>query len=186
MHVAKQLLLEFHGLAALARADPFELVRSRTLGFASAATLKAAFELGRRACIPRLDPGRSIRSGADVFDRFGPTFSGLRKETFLALYLDGRHRVVREERVSEGTLNAAIVHPREVIGPALRIGAAAILVLHNHPSGDPTPSAEDLAVTRRLSEACELVGIPLMDHLVVGDHRYYSFLERGHLSRSSP
>lgn len=101
---------------------------------------------------------------------------------FFAIYLDGRNRPIREERVSEGTLNAAVVHPREVFGPALRIGAASVLVVHNHPSGDPSPSAEDLAVTSRLRETGALVGIPLLDHCIVGDDRYFSFLERGYMN----
>jgi DNA repair protein RadC len=181
--VARALLDRFGSLRALDRADPYELVEQGTLGFAGAASLKGAFELSRRAALPCLDASRAVRSGSDLYDRYRGAFLALRKETFVAVYLDGRHRVVREERVSEGTLNAALVHPREVLGPALRIGAACFVVMHNHPSGDPTPSAEDLAVTRRLAEAGELVGIPLLDHLILGDDRYCSFLERGSLTR---
>src|SRR5690606_306825 len=101
---------------------------------------------------------------------------------FVALLLDARHRLLRVERVSEGTLTSSVVHPREVFGPALREAAAAVVVAHNHPSGDPTPSAEDRDVTARLAEAGRLVGVRLLDHVVVGDPGFVSFRERGDLS----
>lgn len=183
LEVADSLLAAFGSLRGLQRADGWELVREGKLGIAGAASLKAAFALSRRASRAGFDPGLRIRGGADLFERFRERFSAARKETFFAVYLDGRHRVVREERISEGTLNAAIVHPREVLGPALRSGAASFVVVHNHPSGDPSPSPEDFAVTRRLQEAGDLVGIPLLDHLVVGEDRYCSFLERGLMER---
>jgi DNA repair protein RadC len=184
LDVAGGLLSEFGGLRGLGRADPVELMERGKLGLAGAAALRAALQLSRRAARTPLDPSRAIRGGVDLFDRFRERASTLRKETFFAIYLDGRNRVIREERISEGTVNAAIVHPREVLGPALRTGAASFLVLHNHPSGDPSPSAEDAAVTLRLQKAGELVGIPLIDHLIIGDERYCSFLERGLMSRS--
>jgi DNA repair protein RadC len=177
--VAARCLEAFPGLRALQQADPLELVRDGGLGVAAACAVRAAFALARRAARAGLDPGQRIRGGADLFERYRARLAGARKETFLALYLDGRNRAIREERVSEGTLTAAIVHPREVFGPALRAGAASVLVVHNHPSGDPAPSPEDLEVTERLRQSGELVGIPLLDHLVVGEDRYCSFLERG-------
>ena len=183
LEVAEQLIAGFGGLRALQRADGWELVRRGKLGIAGGAALKASFALSRRAARGALDPNQRIRGGGDLFERFRERFAAAQKEIFFAVYLDGRNRVVREERVSEGTLNAAIVHPREVLGPALRMCAASLVVVHNHPSGDPAPSAEDFAVTRRLAEAGEIVGIPLLDHLIVGEERYCSFLERGLLDR---
>ena len=182
LDVASELIAAFGGLRSLLAADPAELVRAGKLGAVGACALRAASVLARRAARAALDPERRVRSGADVFERYRALLAGARKETFLAVYLDGRNRVVREERVSEGTATSALVHPREVFGPALRAGAVSAVVVHNHPSGDPTPSAEDFEVTRRLRASGDLVGIPLLDHLVVGADRYFSFLERGLLA----
>lgn len=182
MSVARDLLQTFGGLRSLQLADGWELVRDGRLGVAGAASLKAGFAIARRAARAAHDPTLRIRGGADVYERFRARYQGARKESFFAVYLDGRNRLIREERVSEGTLNAAVVHPREVFGPALRLGAASVLVLHNHPSGDPSPSSEDFSVTSRLREAGALVGIPLLDHCIIGDERYFSFLERGYLN----
>jgi DNA repair protein RadC len=94
------------------------------------------------------------------------------------LLLDGKHRLVRRQRVSEGTLTSSLVHPREVFGPAVREAAAAVIVAHNHPSGDPEPSGEDLAVTRRLIEAGRILGVPVLDHVVIGDGAFVSIRDR--------
>ncbi|MBL8693097.1 MAG: DNA repair protein RadC [Planctomycetes bacterium] len=177
--VAQRLLESFGGLRELALADPWDLIHQGPLGMAGACALRASFVMGRRAMRLPIAPQRVLRAGADVFERLRGRMGSLRKETFVALCLDGRHRVLREERVSEGTLNAAIVHPRDVYGPALRCAAAAIVVAHNHPSGDPTPSAEDHAVTHRLHEVGKMAGIELLDHVILGEDRYFSFAERG-------
>jgi DNA repair protein RadC len=177
---AGTLLEAFGSIRNLQKADPFELVRLGRLGAAGAAALRASFVLGKRAGRPAAEPPQRIKAGTDLYERFRFRFAGLRKESFFAIYLDSRNCIIREERVSEGTLNAAIVHPRDVFGPALRIGAAGVCVVHNHPTGDPSPSAEDLSVTSRLRETGSLVGIPLIDHVIAGDDRYFSFLERGY------
>jgi DNA repair protein RadC len=103
----------------------------------------------------------------------------LKPERFIGVFLDGKNRVMREHVISEGILTASLVHPREVFAPAMREHAAALLVVHNHPSGDPEPSPEDVEVTQRLVAVGELVGIRVLDHVVIGDGRYVSFLERG-------
>jgi DNA repair protein RadC len=124
-------------------------------------------------------PGARFRSGADIFQHYHGRMRDLRKEQFWAVLLDGKNRVLREERVSEGSLTASLVHPREVFAPAIRESAGALVFVHNHPSGDPTPSVEDVEITRRLCSVAELVGIRVLDHVVVGDGAYVSFLERG-------
>uniref|UniRef100_UPI001CD44CAC JAB domain-containing protein n=1 Tax=Geomonas agri TaxID=2873702 RepID=UPI001CD44CAC len=126
-----------------------------------------------------LKPNTRYTSASQVFD----TFSFLRHETkehFIALHLDGKNRIVCCDLVSTGSLNQSIVHPRELFKTALLSSAAAVILLHNHPTGDPTPSTEDLEVTRRLKDAGDLVGIRILDHIVIGDS-YYSFAERGHI-----
>lgn len=124
-----------------------------------------------------LQPGNRYTSPMQIFD----TFSFLRHETkeyFLALHLDGKNRIVAVEIVSVGSLNQSIVHPREVFKTALLSSAAAILIMHNHPSGDPTPSSEDLAITKRLKEVGDLIGIKVLDHIIIGES-YKSFVEVG-------
>jgi len=124
------------------------------------------------------EPRRPLRSPALVHDLMAGELRGLEHETFHALLLDGKHRLRCRVHVSQGTLTSSLVHPREVFGPALREGAAALIVVHNHPSGDPEPSNEDLAVTRRLIEVGNLLGVPLLDHVVVAEERYVSIRER--------
>ena len=170
-------LLGERGLSGLSRAHPAEW---RALGFAPAAALRlaAAFELGRRSARARLPARPRLGSARAVYELLSPQLRGLEQESFRALLLDGKHRLRRAVAVSGGTLTSSLVHPREVFGPAVRECAAAIIVAHNHPSGDPEPSREDLDVTRRLMDAGVLLGIPLLDHVVLGDGRYCSLRER--------
>lgn len=165
-------------IATLARKSAIHLRREFQLSRAAAARLAAAFALGRRVEASVREPRRSLRSPALVHDLMAGELRGLERESFHALLLDGKHRLRRRQRVSEGTLTTSLVHPREVFGPALREGAAALIVVHNHPSGDPEPSSEDLAVTRRLIEVGKLLGVPLLDHVVIADERYVSIRER--------
>ena len=167
------------GLPGLARASARELRSRPGIGAAKAATVLAAVELGRRLATRRLREGDPIRGPEDVFRHFHPRLRDAGQEQFLVILLDGRHRVIGEARASEGTLTASLVHPREVFRPALRDGAAAIVLVHNHPSGDPSPSAEDRAVTRRLVRAGELLGIQVLDHVVVAERGWRSLREEG-------
>jgi DNA repair protein RadC len=154
------------------------LQRELGLSRRGALRLAAAFALGRKVERAVRDPRACLRSPALVHELMAPELRGLERETFHALLLDGKHRLQRRHRVSEGTLTSSLVHPREVFGPALREGAAALIVVHNHPSGDPEPSAEDVSVTRRLIEVGQIVGVPLLDHVVVGAEGYVSIRER--------
>ncbi|MFM8979908.1 MAG: RadC family protein [Planctomycetia bacterium] len=167
------------GPRRLCEAGPGELARSTGLTLAAARRLVAGLALGRRlACTP-LVAGEPLCSTAQVAEAYSPRLTARAREHFVVLLLDARNRVLREEQVSVGTLTASLVHPREVFAAAIREGAASILLLHNHPSGDPEPSADDEAVTRRLVAVGELVGIPVLDHLVLGRGRFVSLLERG-------
>ena len=145
---------------------------------AQSVRLAAAFALGRSVESARAPSGADMRSPASVRALLAAELRGLAQETFHVLLLDGKHRLRRRERISAGTLTSSLVHPREVFGPALREGAAALIVAHNHPSGDPEPSSEDLAVTRRLIEAGRLIGVPLLDHVVIGAEDYVSLRTR--------
>lgn len=172
-------LLASGGLRGLAAATSAELRRTPGVGAAKSASLLAAVELGRRLAAQRLREGDAIRSPEDVFRHFHSSLRDAPHERFLVLLLDGRHRVIREVLTSQGTLTSSLVHPREVFRPALREGAAALVAVHNHPSGDPTPSAEDRQVTRRLIEAGRLLGVPLLDHVVVAERGFASLREAG-------
>jgi DNA repair protein RadC len=165
-------------LVELARLHPAELVAEYGLAVASARRIEAAFSLGRALDHARRPARPSLRSPRAVFELLEPRVRGLEQETFWSLLLDGKQRLRRVVPISSGTLTASLVHPREVFRAAIREAAAALVVAHNHPSGDPEPSAEDLAVTERLRQAGEVLGIPLQDHVVIGDGGYVSLRER--------
>lgn len=181
-HALARELLGGQGLACLARTLAAELERHEGVGPTKAATLLAAFEIGRRIAERRLEHGQPIRGPEDVFRHFHARLRDMPHEQFHLLLLDGRHRVLREVMASRGTLTASLVHPREVFRPALREGAAALIVVHNHPSGDPAPSLEDREVTRRLVQAGALLGVPLLDHVVVAERGWVSLRGEGELS----
>ena len=164
--------------------EPADLAYRFGLSSASAWRLGAAVELGRRAVTASLPIVEPLRGGAEVFALLQPRLAGLHCESFHALYLDAKGRLAHERTISLGTLTRSLVHPREVFAPAVAHRAAAVIVAHNHPSGDPEPSAEDRATTRRLQRAGRLLGIELLDHVVVARGGYVSFLERGWLGSS--
>ncbi len=173
--VAERLLAEGEGsLRRLGAADPGALERLSGVGAATAARVLAALELGRRAAAERGCDDEPIRGPADVFRRMGPRLRDLVQEEFHALLLNTRHRVIREVAITRGILDASLIHPREVFRVAVVEGAAGVILVHNHPSGDPTPSAEDRAVTRQLAEAGRALGIPVLDHIVIGDGAWRS------------
>jgi DNA repair protein RadC len=152
-----------------------EILAVRGMGPARAAQLLAAAELGRRVW-PDGDPPL-VRGPENVYE-LTRDIRGANREHFMGFYLNSRNQVLRRDIISIGSLNASIVHPREVFAPAIAVSAAALILAHNHPSGDPTPSEEDLAITRRILEAGRLLGIELLDHVVVARDSYTSFKER--------
>jgi DNA repair protein RadC len=185
LRLADALLERFGSLDALARAGNAELRGVPGMGPAKIASLRAAFELGARLARTPLVPGAKLASPEQVSAHFSARMRRYRQEVFVVLLLDSRHRLIGEVEVSRGSLNQSLVHPREVFAPALRESAAAILVLHNHPSGDPQPSREDHEVTRRLVRAGEILGIRVVDHLVIGGEEFTSFARTGQLLASS-
>ena len=179
--LALDLLKRSEGLRGLPSLTFSELSALPGIGPAKAAQVMAAIEVGRRSMGSILRRGIKVRGSREIFDHYYPSFKALKQEVFKALLLDTKHRVLIDLTVSAGSLNQTIVHPREVFGPAIREAAAAVIVIHNHPSGDPTPSPEDIELTHRLIKAGEIIGIKIIDHLVIGDHRYVSFLDQGYL-----
>lgn len=177
--LAMKLIAQFGGLLALSRASITELCQVRGVGPAKAAHLRAALELGRRAVSSPLHAGVRIRGSQDVYQHYHAHLRGLKHELFKVILLDGKNRIIRDATISKGSLTASIVHPREAFNPAIRDSAGAVVFIHNHPSGDSTPSREDHQLTKRLVACGELLGIKVLDHLVVGDGRYYSFADQG-------
>ncbi|MCC3376905.1 DNA repair protein RadC [Cohnella sp. REN36] len=181
VHLAQRILNECGGLRRLAGRTWDELIHIRGIGPAKALELQAAVELGRRVARSRLPEMPRISQPRDAADLVMEELRHLREEHFVVLFLNTKNQVVGRETLSIGSLNASVVHPREVFRAAIRRSSASIICAHNHPSGDPTPSPEDLRLTRRLAEAGELIGIELLDHLVIGDNRYVSLKELGSL-----
>lgn len=182
LDVSRDLLFRFGGLRGLAGSAGAEFAVVRGLGPAKIASLEAAIEIGRRLAGLEVPDRAAIAGPQDIHRYFHPRLRDRRHETFFALLLDSRHRILKEVVVSQGTLTASLVHPREVFRAAVREAAAAIVLVHNHPSGDPSPSAEDRAVTRRLVRAGALMGIRVIDHVVVAEKGYFSFSESGDLA----
>jgi DNA repair protein RadC len=158
----------------LAKATLADLERIPGVGTASAARILAALELGARLSAEALPERPRIRGPEDVYDLVAPRMRDLPHEEFHALLLNTQHRVLRDVLVTRGILDASLIHPREVFRPAILERAAAVVLVHNHPSGDPMPSAEDRTVTRQMTEAGKTIGIPVLDHLIVADSGWQS------------
>ncbi len=178
--IARRLLAEAGGtLRRLAARPPAELLRTPGIGPAKAARLLAAFELAVRLDREGRPTAPRISSPADVIGVVGPALRDLAVEEFRLLALDTRSRLLREVTITRGLLDSSLVHPREVFRAAIAEAAAGIILVHNHPSGDPTPSAEDRAVTRQLVAAGQLLDLPVYDHVIIAGDRFVSFATAG-------
>lgn len=176
---ARILLKRFGSLRKLADASVSEMCQVKGIGPAKAAEIQAVFQIARRFASESFQCGERFTCSRDIFRHYHERLRDHKKEVFLALLLDSKNRVIREVRISEGSLNASIVHPREVFSPVVRESAAAVLFVHNHPSGDPTPSREDLEITSRLKDAGNLMGVRVLDHIIIGSGEYVSFVDQG-------
>jgi DNA repair protein RadC len=183
--LAREVLMHFPGLKAIEDAAQAEFADIKGIGGAKIAQMKAAFELGRRLLHSHRDSGMQppmFKNSREVYEYFRPKFYGLKKERFLCALLDAKNRVFRETVVSEGTLTSSLVHPREVFRDAIKDAAASVLFIHNHPSGDPSPSRDDIDITKRLVETGKVIGINVVDHIVISDGAYLSLMEKGYIS----
>lgn len=177
--LAENLLLEFHGLQGLDSATTEELASVRGVGPAKAAEVKAGLELGRRAAEAPWRERFTFRSPQDVYQAVSGRLCHLDREVFMVFYLSAKNQVIFDEAVSVGSLTSSLVHPRELFKGAIKRSAAAVVLAHNHPSGDPTPSDDDLQLTKRLAQAGNLLGIQVLDHIIIGYGKYVSLKERG-------
>ncbi|MBS4199813.1 DNA repair protein RadC [Bacillus sp. FJAT-49732] len=181
IQLSNRLLTQFGGLMWLKDAVLEEMTNLKGIGQAKAVQIAAAVELGRRISNLSYDERYVIRSPEDGANYVMNDMRFLTQEHFVALYLNTKNQVIHRQTIFIGSLNASIVHPREVFKEAIRRSAASIICLHNHPSGDPSPSREDIEVTKRLVECGKMIGIELLDHLIIGDKKYVSMKEKGYM-----
>ncbi len=178
---ARLLLDRFGGLKGMDEAAGSELAKVKGIGPAKIAQIKASLELARRIGSHKWEPGQSLRSSEDVFHHFRHDLEKEKRELFYVVLLNNKNKKIRDVKISEGSLTASLVHPREVYNPVIRESAAAVIFVHNHPSGDPAPSPEDIEITRRLKEVGDVMGVRVLDHVVIGQDRYFSFNDKGML-----
>lgn len=183
VEVGRQLIALYGSLGRLSRCSVKELAKIKGIGFAKAAQLAAAFGLGQRIA-QQAFTGKRIETPEQIYDLLGPELRALHKESLRIILLDTRYNLIRAEEVSLGSINESLAHPRDVFRPAIIYSAYAVVVVHNHPSGDPSPSQADHGLTRRLREAAELLQIKLLDHVIIGGPAegrlpYFSFKEMG-------
>jgi DNA repair protein RadC len=178
---ARTLLKECGGLAGLDRAHVQDLLKLPGLGPAKVAQIKAAFRLGKLLCAGKPE-AISFESSQAIADYFRPRFVGKRQELVVAVFLNGQNKSLCEATIAEGTPTQATVYVRRVVEEALRVSAAAVVLVHNHPSGSPEPSTGDDETTRHLVKACKLVQLILLDHVIVGESEHYSYCDQGRLS----
>jgi len=181
MDVANRLLIHFEGLKLLEEATIEEMTAIKGIGVAKGVTLLAAIELGRRIRQYVPEDRYIIRSPKDGANFVMESMRHLNQEHLIVLFLDTKNRIIHKQTIFIGSLNASIVHPREIFREAVKRSAASIICVHNHPSGDPTPSQEDIQVTKRLVEAGKIMGIELLDHIIIGNQKYVSLKEKGYI-----
>lgn len=179
VRLAERLLLAHRGLSGLGRVAPREMVKLKGIGLVKAVTIAAALELGKRLRDLKSEQRPVIHNSRDVSNHMMPLLRYEQKEKFYLLPLSTKNHVLDEREIFIGSLNASIVHPRELFREALSYAAAAVILVHNHPSGDPAPSREDIEATRRLAQAGNLLEIPVLDHVIIGDGKYVSMKDQG-------
>jgi DNA repair protein RadC len=174
--LSKEILSKYN-LSELSQINVASLSKIKGIGFAKACQIVACFELGRRNACFNSDEKPTITCAKDVFNIVNPKLKGLKQERFLGFFLDTKKKLIKEEVIFMGSLDSTVLHPREILKIAVLESAAAILIVHNHPSGDPTPSNDDLIVTRQIANACREMAIPLLDHIVTGYDNFVSIRE---------
>jgi DNA repair protein RadC len=177
--LAQRLLTEYGDFRRLGAASIGELRKIKGIGPARAAQIKASLAIAKRFSTISVKPLQQFKSSNDIFGHFHERLRGRKQEVFLVVLLDNKNRIMKEFTVSTGSLTSSIVHPREVFNPAIKESAASVVFVHNHPSGDPEPSREDVQMTHRLLEAGGIVGIKVLDHVIIGNESFVSFKDKG-------
>ena len=177
--IARKVLVKLGNFRELGTKTISELCRIDGIGEAKAAQIKAAIAIAKRYSTISIKPGEKFSGSQAVFNHFHEKLRDKKQETFLAVMLDNKNRLLKEIEISIGSLTSSIVHPREVFGPAIREHAASVIFVHNHPSGDPYPSNEDIEITERLKKVSGIVGIKILDHIIIGNTEYFSLQDKG-------
>lgn len=180
LDIANELLKSVENLKQLKALSINDLNKVKGIGLYKALILKAAFELGERMHSGSLEEKIQITSPQDVANFMMGKMEHLTQEKFIVLFLNSKNVIIKQKTIFIGTLNSSVIHPREIFSEAIKCASNAIVVLHNHPSGDTTPSKEDIRATNRLRECGEILGIDLLDHIIIGDHTYMSMVEDGY------
>lgn len=180
-NLATRVLMHFEGLKLLSDATIEELTTIKGIGQAKGVTILAAIELGKRMSRYKPEERFVIRSPEDGADYVMEEMRTLKQEHFVVIFLDTKNQIIHRQTIFIGSLNSSVVHPREVFREAVKRSAASIICAHNHPSGNPSPSQEDIHVTRRLAESGKIIGIELLDHLIIGNNTFVSLKEKGYL-----
>ena len=178
LNVARDVLYHLEHLKDLEKMTHQELMRIPGIKLAKATTILAAIELGKRLGQSTTNPGQMIRSPRDVYALLSQTTLGLEQEHFMCLYLNTKSQLIANKTIFIGTINQMIIHPREIFKPAITYMAQAVLFVHNHPSGDASPSQADIKATQQLREAGKLIGIEVVDHIIIGNAEFYSFSDK--------
>jgi DNA repair protein RadC len=180
---AKEAMKRFKTLPGVLDAAPADLERVPGIGPTNLFALKLIPAVSERYLKQQLKGKTALTNSRELFDYLNHTIRDKKRECFVAIYLDAKNRVIADEILFTGTVTASAVYPREVVKAALAHTAAAVIFAHNHPSGDPTPSPDDMAITRKLLKACTLMGITVHEHLIIGAEGYFSFADQGHMAR---
>jgi DNA repair protein RadC len=180
--LAQKLLSEYGDFRRLSTVSIHELCKVKGIGPARAAQIKATLAIAKRFSTISVKPFQQFKCSKDIFNHFHERLRGKKQEIFLSVLLDNKNRIIRESTISTGSLTSSIVHPREVFNPAIKESAASVIFVHNHPSGDPEPSREDIQTTHRLLEVGDIVGIKVLDHIVIGNECFVSFKDKGIIS----
>jgi DNA repair protein RadC len=180
---AKNALARFRSLQGVLEAAPEDLCQVDGIGPINLLGIKLVKAVADRYLVRKIENKNPLNNSRDLFDFLYHSMRDKQREHFRAIYLDAKNRVIATETLFKGTLTASSVYPREVVRAALKNQAAALIFAHNHPSGDPQPSADDIAVTRRLIFACRVTNITVHEHLIIGNNRYFSFADQGHIAR---
>ena len=181
LDLAKNLLLQYKNLNEISEMSVTELAEIKGIGLAKAAQIMASFEIGKRMAAEKNGSNISFRCSEEVANYYIPLLKDLKNEQFRLVMLNIKNRIIREVMISQGSLTSSIVHPREVLKIAIKASAASVIFLHNHPSGDPEPSIDDIEITNRLCKSCSIIGINVLDHLIIAENGYFSFKQKNML-----
>ncbi|MGD0308339.1 MAG: DNA repair protein RadC [Acidobacteriota bacterium] len=182
---SRRILRHFGAATCLTVASVEEIRLGGRISLRQALALRAAVDLGRQLCSAPLKAGQRFANSRDLFLRYRAQFFASSKEHFVSLHLNAKNQLIREVLVSIGSLSTSVVHPREVFSPAVRDSTAALIFMHNHPSGDPAPSREDRECTQRLCRSGRILGIRVLDHIILGHDDYFSFADAGQLQEEA-